>query len=68
MGRTNRERVGRRVAVLGAVVAVALACGWMATGFSSGFVFAIAIGVATAIAVFSDTKGACAPRFLRRRD
>jgi hypothetical protein len=50
----------RRSATLAAVIAVVVALGWI-VGFDSGALYPIAIGVGTAVAVFSDR------RFLRRR-
>jgi hypothetical protein len=63
----NRERLWRRCAVLAAATGVVAACGWL-FGFDGGLLFPIAIGVAIAVAVFSDTRGTCSPRFLSRRD
>jgi hypothetical protein len=57
-----------KLAVLVAVLAIVFAVVWAATGFSSGILFAIAIGAGTAVAIFRDTRGVCMPRFLRRRD
>ncbi len=62
----NRDRVARRGAILAALLVVVLVCGLVAAGFSGGL-FAIAIGAATAVAVFSDKQSTCSPSFLRRR-
>jgi hypothetical protein len=56
----------RRSAIFAAVIGAVVACGWV-FGFSSGALFPIAIGTATAVAVFSDGRINCSPR-LRRRD
>jgi hypothetical protein len=63
----NRERLWRRCAILATETVVVVACGWI-FGFDRGLLFPIAIGVATAVAVFSDPRGTCSPRFPRRRD
>lgn len=68
MGRLHRDRLGRKCATLAAVLAVVFACDWVATGFSGGLTFALAVGAATAVAVFGDTRSACSLPFLRRRD
>jgi len=56
----------RRSAILAAVLGAVAACGWV-FGFESGAWFPIAIGAATAVAVFAE-RGTCSPRVLRRRD
>jgi hypothetical protein len=48
------------------VVWVVVATG-LIVGLGSGALFPIAIGVAVSIAIFSESGGNCAPRFLRRR-
>jgi hypothetical protein len=63
----NRDDLVRVCAILVAVVAVAFVC-WTAVGGISGILFAIAIGTAVAVAVFSGTRRTCTPRFLRRRE
>jgi hypothetical protein len=50
------------------VLVVVFLCGWIAAGLNGGMLFAVAIGAATAVAIFSDTRRECSPRFLRRRD
>ena len=56
----NRDRFGRSIAILVAGLAVVFVCVWVATGFSSGVTFAIAIGTATAVAILGGTKGGIA--------
>jgi hypothetical protein len=63
----NRDRLGRKCAALAAILGVVFVCGWAAVGFTSGVMFAVAIGAATAVAVFGDPQRTCSPRFLRRR-
>ena len=40
----------------------------VAVGLPGGITFAIAIGAATAVAIFGDTRSSCSPRFFRRRN
>jgi hypothetical protein len=68
MHRINRDRLVRRCTILAAVLGVAFVCGWVAAGLSSGMLFAVAIGAAAAVAIFSGTQSTCAPRSVRRRD
>lgn len=68
MRRINRDRLWRGCAVLAAVIVVVFLFGWALSDLNGGVLFAIAIGIATAIAVFSDRRHSCSPRFLRRRD
>ncbi len=67
MRRINRERLGRRIATVAAVVGVVLVCVWAAVGFHGGVLFAVALGAAVAVAILSDTRSTCSPSFLRRR-
>lgn len=67
MRRMNRNRLMRARVVVVAVVGVAAVVGWVAVGFNGGVPFAIAIGTAVAVAIFSDGQGNCSPRFRRRR-
>jgi hypothetical protein len=62
----NRD-LRRKGAVLAAALGVVLVCAWAAAGFNGGMLFPIAIGAATAVAIFGESRGPCAPRFLRRR-
>jgi hypothetical protein len=66
MHRMNRD-LRRKGAILAAALGVVLVCAWAAAGFDGGMLFPIAIGAATAVAIFGDTRSTCAPRFLRRR-
>ena len=68
MHRLNRHRVGRTIATVAAVLAVALVVGWAAPGFDGGMLSAIAIGVGVAVAILSDGRTTCSPRMFRRRD
>ncbi|HEY7207382.1 MAG TPA: hypothetical protein VH416_04000 [Gaiellaceae bacterium] len=68
MRRISRDHLWLRCTVLVVVLGVVFVCGWAATGFNSGVVFALAIGAGTAVAIFSDTRSTCSPRFLRRRE
>jgi hypothetical protein len=63
----NRDGLIRMCAILVAVLVVAFVC-WAAVGGLSGILFAIAIGTAVAVAIFSGTRRKCSPRFLRRRE
>jgi hypothetical protein len=57
-----------RVIVLSAALALIVFVSITANGVSGGILFAIAIGTAVAVAVFSDSgRQNCVPRFLRRR-
>ena len=67
MSRMNRDRLRQTVATVAAVVGVVLVCIWAAAGLHSGLLFAIAIGTAAAVAVFSDTRRTCPPQVRRRR-
>jgi hypothetical protein len=63
----NRDRLLRRSAIVAAALAAVVALGLIA-GFDGGLLFPIAIGVATSVAIATDTKRTCSPRVLRRRD
>jgi hypothetical protein len=57
-----------KVIVLAAALALIVFVSITANGVSGGVVFAMAIGTAVAVAVFSDSgRRNCVPRFLRRR-
>lgn len=56
-----------RCAALLAALAVVLFVGWTTDGWA-GMLFALAIGAAVAVAIFSDGKETCVPVFLRRRE
>jgi hypothetical protein len=57
-----------RVVVLAAALALIVFVSITANGVPGGILFAIAIGTAVAVAVFSDSgRRNCVPRFLRRR-
>jgi hypothetical protein len=62
----NRDRLARSL-VLVAALGVVLFVGWTTDGWG-GMLFALAIGVAVAVAIFSDGKETCMPGFLRRRE
>jgi hypothetical protein len=65
------QRLGRswrRGVVLSVALAVILFVSVKAVGFPGGVIFAIAVGSATAVAAFSDSRRHdCLPRFLHRR-
>jgi uncharacterized membrane protein len=67
MGWTKREHMWRRFAILVASLAVIVFVSVVALGSPGGILFAIAIGTAAAVAIFSDTRGTCSPRLFRRR-
>ena len=68
MGRINRDHLGRKCATFVVALAFVVFVSLTAVGGPSGIIFAIAIGTAVAVAVFSDTQGACAPPLARPRD
>jgi hypothetical protein len=51
----HRDRLTRIGVIVVAVLAVAFVC-WAAVGGASGVLFAIAIGTAVAVAIFSGTR------------
>ena len=55
MRRMHRDRLTRTGVIVVAVLAVAFVC-WAAVGGASGVLFAIAIGTAVAVAIFSGTR------------
>jgi hypothetical protein len=59
MKRMKRVGRGRRIAALAVALGAVFVSIWAAVGFPDGIVFAIAVGVAVAIAVFSDSQGRC---------
>jgi fatty acid desaturase len=65
------QRLGRswrRGVVLSIALAAILFVSVTAVGFPSGVFFAIAVGAATAVAVFSDSRRHnCRPSFFQRR-
>jgi hypothetical protein len=67
MSRRDRHRLVRTIAIAAALLGVAVVCVWAAAGFRSGVLFAIAIGAASAVAMFSDIGRMCSRPLLRRR-
>jgi predicted anti-sigma-YlaC factor YlaD len=65
------QRLGlswRKAALLSVALAVIVFVSITAVGLPGGILSAIAIGTATAVAAFSDSRrDNCVPRFLRRR-
>ena len=69
MGRTNREGLAWKSAVVAVVFLVLLTIGWVFDGSTSAVVWAIAISTAVAIAVFyGGTRRDCSPHVPRRRE
>lgn len=53
----------RKVAIVAIVVVISFYVGWSTTGFATGFVFAIALGTGSALAVFGNrASGGCVRR------
>jgi hypothetical protein len=68
MRRMSHDRRWRRGAILAAALIVIVVVSITAVGFPGGRPFAVALGTATAVAVFSDSRRHnCVPPFLRRR-
>jgi uncharacterized membrane protein len=67
MGWMKREHLWRRCAILAALLAVIVFVCVVAVGSPGGIVFAIAVGTAVAVAIFSDPRSTCSPRLFRRR-
>jgi hypothetical protein len=67
MNRRHRHRLGRTISGVAALLGVAVMCVWAAVGFRGGVLFAIAVGAASAVAIFSDTRSMCSRPSLRRR-
>jgi hypothetical protein len=67
MSQANRRRFWRTIASVAALLGIGLACVWAATGFRSGVLFAIGIGAASAVAIFSDSRRVCSRASVRRR-
>jgi hypothetical protein len=66
LGRVNRDNLGRKCAAFVAALALVVFVSVVAVGGPSGILSAIAIGIAVAVALFSDTQGACSRPFRRR--
>ena len=57
MRHTNRNKLGFRVLITAATAAVAFLCGWSTGGWAIGVGLAVALGTASAVAVFHETSG-----------
>jgi hypothetical protein len=64
----SRDRLARRCAALAVVLGIVFLCAWIVVGWSSDLLFAVAIGAATAVAIFGDGKQRRGSGLLRRRD
>ena len=67
MNKLNVQHLGRKCAVLAAVVVVAFLSGWSADGLTGGIVMAVALGAGCAAPVFREQRADCLPRLHRRR-
>lgn len=67
MNKLNVHHLGRKCALLAAVVIVAFLSGWSADGPTGGIVLAIALGAGCAVPVFGEERTDCLPRLRRRR-
>jgi len=67
MNKLNAHHLGRKSAVLAAVVIAAFLSGWSADGLTGGIVMAIALGAGCAVPVLREERADCLPGLRRRR-